>query len=74
MPGVRYGALYYRYLEMDKAAALKQSRGNFDASMLLSHEGIVETQWRVNHLDACQNFLEGSPIAVTIYSDVSPQE
>ena len=36
LPGVQYGALYYRYLEMDKIAALKNAKGNFDAPMCIS--------------------------------------
>ena len=29
LPGFKYGALYYRNLEMDKVAALKLAKGNF---------------------------------------------
>jgi len=29
LPGVKYGALYYRNLEMNKVAALKLAKGNF---------------------------------------------
>ena len=36
-PGVMYGPLYYRQLETEKVAALKQNQGNFEASMILSH-------------------------------------
>ena len=35
-PGVMYGALHYRALEMDKTCALKQNKGNFDRPMTLS--------------------------------------
>lgn len=30
-PGVMYGPLYYRQLEVEKVAALKQNKGNFDS-------------------------------------------
>jgi len=42
LPAVRYGTLYYRYLEMDKITALKQSKGDFEASMSVSRQGISE--------------------------------
>ena len=40
-PGVKFGALYYRYLEMDKIKALKQSKGNFDALMSVSKKELL---------------------------------
>ena len=35
-PGVMYGPLYYRQLEIEKVIALHQNQGNFEASMILS--------------------------------------
>ena len=35
-PGVLYGPLFYRQLELDKAMVLKANNGNFDAVMTLS--------------------------------------
>ena len=32
-PGVMYEPLYYRQLEIEKVAALKQNQGNFEASI-----------------------------------------
>ena len=51
LPGVQYGALYYRYLEMDKISALKIAKGNFDAPMTISEKGLEELRWWVNHID-----------------------
>lgn len=42
LPGVKYGALYYRNLEMNKVAALKLAKGNFEETMCISHNGISE--------------------------------
>ncbi len=36
LPAVRYGQCHYRTLEMDKTNALKQKKGNSDATMSLS--------------------------------------
>jgi hypothetical protein len=57
LPGVQYGALYYRYLEMDKISALKIAKGNFDAPMTISKDGLVELRWWVNHIDESFNYL-----------------
>ena len=35
LPAVRYGALYYRYLEIDKITALKQSKGDLTPFAML---------------------------------------
>ena len=35
-PCVMYGPLYYRQLEIEKVAALEQSRGKFEATKNLS--------------------------------------
>jgi hypothetical protein len=35
LPGVMYGALYYREIEKDKTQALKQNAGNFESYMTL---------------------------------------
>lgn len=35
LPAVKYGALHYRYLEMDKIKALKHSKGDFEATMAI---------------------------------------
>ena len=35
-PGVEYGELFYRQLEIEKAAALKTNNWNFEQTMLLS--------------------------------------
>lgn len=45
LPAVKYGTLYYRYLEMDKINALKCSQGYFDAHMATSQKGVSEMQW-----------------------------
>ena len=43
-PAVMYGPLYFRVTEGEKAHALKQNKGNFDAHMALSASAIVKLQ------------------------------
>ena len=44
LPGVKYGAAHYKYLEQDKTNALKISKGCFDAMMILSPQSITDVQ------------------------------
>ena len=37
-PGVEYGQLYYRQIEIEKTIALKRDRVDFDQNMILSHK------------------------------------
>ena len=44
-PGVMHGPLYYRELEKNKTLALKEPKGNFEATMVLSQGARTELQW-----------------------------
>ena len=57
LPGVMYGALYYRNLEMDKVAALKLAKGNFEDKMCISHTGISELNLWLCNLDSRFNSI-----------------
>jgi len=65
-PGVMYGPLYYRLLEKEKVAALKQSRGNFEATMNLSDMGKTDLHWWIENITT----THGNP-QLTVYSDAS---
>ena len=41
-PGVMYGPLHHKFLEMDKTQALKINKGNFDKNMSLSPEATTD--------------------------------
>ena len=57
-PAVEYGPLYYRSMERDKIAALRQNRGHFDRKMkLLSLEAKEELKWWMNNVS-----MASSPI------------
>ena len=42
IPAIQYGKLHYRDIENEKIIALKENRGNFDASMKLTKAAIVQ--------------------------------
>ena len=50
---VEFGPLHYRELEKEKILALKISKGNFDASMLITNGMKTELQWWITNLP-CQ--------------------
>ena len=49
-PGVELGPLYYRQLENDKSVALKESKGNFDATVTISKTACLDLQWWVDNI------------------------
>ena len=51
LPAVNYGELFYRFLEMDKIKALRNSRGEFDGLMFLSPESKKEISWWLENID-----------------------
>ena len=57
LPGVMYGALYYRNLEMDKFAALKLAKGNFEDNMYISHKVISELNLWLCNIDSRFNAI-----------------
>ena len=57
LPGVMYGALYYRNLEMDKVAALKLAKGNFEDNMYISHKVISELNLWLCNIDSRFNTI-----------------
>ena len=73
-PGVLYRPLYYRSLEKDKTAALAKHKGNFDAKMRVSTQGIAELTWWSTHvLDACKPISHSEPCMV-ITTDASKKD
>ena len=45
LPAMQHGALFYRYLELDKIQALKRNCGDFEKNCILSQEGKEEVDW-----------------------------
>ena len=54
-PGVEMGPLYYRNLENDKIAALREHCGNYDGVMNISSASCQDLQWWINNVEtACK--------------------
>ena len=49
-PAVEHGRLYYRAIDNEKSAALKQAKGNFDAMIHLSESSRQDIKWWISHL------------------------
>ena len=70
-PGVEFGPLHYRHIEVDKEANLKLNQGNFDSFMTLSHDSLEEIHWwSANILTASRRIFHSSP-DVVVYTDAS---
>ena len=70
-PGVMYGPLYYKQLEIEKVAALKQNQGNFEASMILSDMARSDLHWWIENITDTSNTATHGNCQVTPYSDAS---
>ena len=57
-PGVMYGPLHHKFLEMDKTQALKINEGNFHKNMSLSPEATTDLKWWVSELDTTYSQLK----------------
>lgn len=68
---VELGKLFYRESEKAKIAALKHSKGNFDAKMQITVEMRAELTWWVNNVDSqCRKIRRENP-QITIQTDSS---
>ena len=48
---VKYGPLYYRYIEKDETVGLKYHQGNFQGEIILSSNVKEDNQWWSHHID-----------------------
>ena len=70
-PGVEFGPLHYRHIEVDKEANLKLNQGNLDSLLTLSHDSLEEIHWwSANVLTASRRIFHNSP-DVVVYTDAS---
>ena len=70
-PGVMYGLLYYRQLEIEKVAALKQNQGNFEAIMILSDMARCDLHWWIENITDTSNTAGHGNCQVIVYSNAS---
>ena len=70
-PGVMYGPLHYRWIEIDKTQALKQCKGNFESPMSLSSEAISDLGWWIESIETAFNQISHDTPQVTMTTDAS---
>lgn len=70
-PGVMYGPLYYRQLEIEKTIALKQNKGDYNANMKLTENGKLDIKWWIENITNTYNVVTHGNCETTIYSDAS---
>lgn len=70
-PGVMYGPLHYRWLDMDKTEALKINKGNFDKNMSLSAESIADLHWWCRSILTAYNPTSHGEPQLTMTTDAS---
>jgi hypothetical protein len=70
-PGVMLGPLYFRHLEGGKSQALRDNRGNFDATMTLDKEAKEELTWWVNSAPDSYNVVSHGEPDIVITTDAS---
>ena len=71
LPGVLYGPLHYRSLEMDKTQALKSNQGNFDSIMALSGEAVADLQWWINSVEVISKPVKQRETQITMTTNAS---
>ena len=72
-PAVRYGPLFYRLLEENKKAALKESQGDYDGFTQLTDLAKVELKWWMDNISLASKPILISEPEVSIESDASLQ-
>ena len=70
-PALTLDPFYYRALETDKAKALQQSNGNYDALVRLSNEVKKELCWRITNIMSSFQQSHVPDPDITIYTDSS---
>ncbi|CAB3983293.1 Hypothetical predicted protein [Paramuricea clavata] len=70
-PGVMFGPLHYRHLDMDKTVALKIRKGNYNKTMTLSDEAKHELSWWVSSIESAYNVVSHGQADTTMTTDAS---
>ena len=66
-----FALAHVKCLERDKIEALKISKGNFSATMSISHEGICDIWWWINHIHQSGKNVYISDPDFDLYVDAS---
>jgi len=71
LPGVQFGKLHYRNLEIEKNLALRKHKGNYEAQLTLSTSAKDELTWWIENVDKVFNPISrGNPV-IELRTDAS---
>ena len=71
LPGVQFGALFYRQIELEKIKALKENKGNFEGTMTLSQAAIEQLIWWKEQAMLYPAHIETKESKYTLCTDAS---
>jgi hypothetical protein len=71
LPGVKNGDMHYRLLDIDKIAALKIAKGNFDARMNISTGAKSDLKWWIKNVEISQKPISCGNPDIILQSDAS---
>ena len=70
-PAVTHGKLFYRQLENEKIAALKEAKGQFDAAVSLSKQATEDLQWWLSNIPGSKAPITRGQPDLVIETDAS---
>ncbi|KXJ08195.1 hypothetical protein AC249_AIPGENE23498 [Exaiptasia diaphana] len=71
LPGVQFGKLHYREVEIEKNSAVRENKGNFDSKTSLSAFAKAELAWWVENGDQAFNPVSHGNPSIEIRTDAS---
>ena len=70
-PGVQHGPLFYRKLDNEKTAALREHRGDYQAKMKISDEAKNDLHWWIQNIETSYKLIMIEKPSIVVYSDSS---
>ena len=70
-PSIENAPLHYKSLEIDRNAALRQSRGDYTAIMKMSSMSRQDVQWWIDNIMTTERFIVSLPPTLVTESDAS---
>ena len=71
LPGVQFGKLHYRTLEIEKNMALRKHKGNYEAQLTLSSSAKDELTWWIENVDKAFNPISHGNPTIELRTDAS---
>ena len=71
LPGVQFGKLHYRNLDIEKNMALRKHKGNYEAQLTLSSTAKDELIWRIENVDKAFNPISHGNPTIELRTDAS---